>query len=198
MVTVEDVGRHYDELDPFYRRYWGLDLHHGYWRTGRESAAAAVRALADEVIKGALVGPHKRVCDVGCGYGGTSRRLVEEFRANVVAYTVSKAQWQIAVERQGGASNPRYVLGDFCDNDLPDTSVDAVIAIESTEHFCNRGRLFGEAMRILRPGGRLAVATWLDSETPKYWERRWLLNSIAREGRMPRLETEQSFRQRMR
>ena len=34
------VADHYDELDPFYREIWGEHVHHGYWATGRETAAA--------------------------------------------------------------------------------------------------------------------------------------------------------------
>jgi energy-coupling factor transporter ATP-binding protein EcfA2 len=43
--TVAGVAEHYDELDVAYRRVWGDHVHHGYWRTGRESAAEAVEAL---------------------------------------------------------------------------------------------------------------------------------------------------------
>ncbi len=39
------VGAHYDDLDPFYRSIWGDHVHHGYWRTGKESAAEAAIAL---------------------------------------------------------------------------------------------------------------------------------------------------------
>ena len=34
-VTREDVARHYDQLDRFYRELWGEHVHHGFWATGR-------------------------------------------------------------------------------------------------------------------------------------------------------------------
>ena len=69
------VARHYDELDAFYREVWGEHLHHGLWRTGRETAAEAVRHLVDVVADEARVEAGSRVCDAGSGYGATARRL---------------------------------------------------------------------------------------------------------------------------
>jgi tocopherol O-methyltransferase len=43
--TTAAVAAHYDELDGFYREIWGDHVHHGYWTTGRESAAEATEAL---------------------------------------------------------------------------------------------------------------------------------------------------------
>ena len=41
--TAADVGGHYDELDETYRSIWGEHVHHGYWRTGRETSGAGDR-----------------------------------------------------------------------------------------------------------------------------------------------------------
>jgi tocopherol O-methyltransferase len=43
--TGEDVAGHYDELDHVYREVWGEHVHHGLWRTGRESCRS-VPAIA--------------------------------------------------------------------------------------------------------------------------------------------------------
>lgn len=43
--TVESVARHYDELDIYYRDLWGEHVHHGLWRTGRETPEAACEQL---------------------------------------------------------------------------------------------------------------------------------------------------------
>ena len=45
MPTVEAVGRHYDDLDVYYRDIWGEHVHHGLWETGRESPEAACERL---------------------------------------------------------------------------------------------------------------------------------------------------------
>ena len=48
-TTSPDVARHYDELDVFYREFWGEHVHHGLWRTGTESPEVATRQLVDPV-----------------------------------------------------------------------------------------------------------------------------------------------------
>ena len=182
------VGHHYDELDPFYRALWGEHLHHGLWITGRESPGQAALALVDEVARRAGVGkdPGGRpldVCDVGSGYGAVARRLADQ-GARVTGLTVSEAQYRHAVAR---SSSPRFLLGDWLENDLADASFDAVIAIESLSHMTDPARAVAEAYRVLRPGGRFVACVWLAAERPAPWEIRWLLRPICDEGRLPGL-----------
>lgn len=178
--SVADVASHYDELDGFYRRIWGEHLHHGLWATGRETKDEAVIALLDLVAVRAGLTDGVRVCDAGCGYGATGRWLWDRFRAEVTGYTVSPAQHAHALR----ASPPhhRYVLGDWLHNDEPAASFDAVLAIESTEHMAGRREVVREAHRLLRAGGRFAVAAWLSQPDPSRWRTRLLLDPIRHEG----------------
>ena len=70
--TVTEVAVHYDELDTAYRRIWGDHVHHGYWRSGCESAAEAAEALVRLVEVRLELEPGHAVCDIGCGYGSTA------------------------------------------------------------------------------------------------------------------------------
>ena len=72
------VAAHYDDLDRFYREIWGEHVHHGLWRSGRESPEVAVRQLITLVAERAEIAAGDLVCDVGCGYGGTARVLAHE------------------------------------------------------------------------------------------------------------------------
>ena len=205
-VTREDVARHYDQLDRFYRELWGEHVHHGFWATGRESRDEAVRALVDVVAARARIAPKMNVVDVGCGYGATARILAQERLTNVVGYTVSEAQYWYAQGQQAALEkaqeedalvdeeiNPRIVLGDWLQNDLPDSSQDAVIAIESTEHMADKAGVFREIARVLRPGGRLVVCAWTAGRQPKPWHRRRLLDPIQRESRLASLDREEDY-----
>src|SRR4051812_41663225 len=97
-ASSSDVARHYDQLDRFYREIWGEHVHHGLWRTGRESSAEATRALVDAIIVKAALQPAMKVLDVGCGYGATSRILAKELGAQLTGLTVSPAQHAYAVQ----------------------------------------------------------------------------------------------------
>ncbi len=88
----DDVALHYDELDPVYRALWGAHVHHGFWRTGRESVAEATAALSLLVAERlALPGPAS-VVDIGCGYGETARLFAARFGWAVTGFTLSAAQ----------------------------------------------------------------------------------------------------------
>lgn len=202
----DPVARHYDQLDRFYRELWGEHVHHGFWKTGKESPAEAVRALIDVVAARAKIAPKSEVVDVGCGYGATARVLAQEKLARVVGYTISEAQYWFAQgqesaqrkerEAQGLVDedeNPRLVLGDWLSNDLPAASHDAVVAIESTEHMADKVGAFREAARVLRPEGRLVVCAWIAARKPSRWQRRRLLDPIVREGRLAGLDTEDDY-----
>ncbi len=193
-ATVADVAAHYDELDPFYRRFWGTHMHHGLWEKGDETQAQATRKLTDLVLRMAQIGRGDVVCDIGCGYGGTSRILAAELGARVYGFTVSRAQYEFAAKLALKETDPTYACRDWCENDLDPNSVDAAIAIESTEHFADKPRCFQEAWRVLKPGGRIATAVWLAKESPSSLETRQLLEPICKEGRLPSLGTESDYR----
>lgn len=193
-ATDREVADHYDELDAFYREVWGDHVHHGLWLRGDESRQVAVRQMVERVAREALIAPGGQVVDIGCGYGATARLLAEEWGADVMAITVSPAQHRYAAELDPGRGNPRYRLGDWMKSDLPAESFDAAIAMESSEHMPDLSRFFAQAHRVLRPGGRLVVCAWLSTEQPTAHQVRWLLEPIAREGRMPQLGSETDYR----
>jgi len=69
-----------------------------------------INALIDRVAEDAGVQAGCRVCDVGCGYGGTSRRLAAKYQAQATGLTISPAQHRYAVQATDGADNPTYLL----------------------------------------------------------------------------------------
>ena len=193
-LAPDVVGRHYDDLDRFYRELWGEHVHHGLWTTGHESPAEAVVALARRVADRAGARPSSRVCDVGCGYGGTARLLAAEHGCDVTALTVSRAQYEYAVRADAFAHNPTYLLRDWLDNRLPSAAFDAVVAIESTEHMADKRRCVEEMARVLKPGGRAVICAWIAAEHPTAAQTRLLLEPICREGRLPGMGTESEYR----
>ncbi len=192
-IAPSDVADHYDELDVFYREVWGEHVHHGLWRSGRESDVEAAEQLVTHVADAIALHRGERVIDIGAGYGATARLLAARYAADVTAFTVSRAQFEFASARPA-VSGVRYLLRDWLRNDLPSESADAAIAIESTEHMLDKAGAFAEAHRVLRAGGRLAVCAWIASERPRRWEERHLLEPICREGRLAGMGSETEYR----
>jgi tocopherol O-methyltransferase len=177
------VARHYGELDAFYRELWGDHLHHGLWRSGRESIEEATTALAELAIGALRMRPGSAIVDVGCGYGGVSRMLAAR-GASVTALSVTPEQVEYALARRRAGEATRYMVCDWLHNPLPDEAFDGLVAIESTEHMIDRQRCMSEMARVLRPGGRAVICAWLSSSSPGPLERRLLLEPICSEGRL--------------
>ena len=192
-ATSTDVARHYDQLDRFYREIWGDHVHHGLWRTGRETSDEATRALLDAVVQKARLKPGMALCDVGCGYGHSARIIARENEVTVTGLTISPAQHRYAEAATLLADHATFFLEDWLHNRRPSASFDALIAIESTEHMSDKARVFAEAARVLKPGGRMVVCAWLASEKLKPWHQRHLIEPICREGRMPGMGTETEY-----
>lgn len=190
LQTKADVAGHYDELDAIYREIWGEHVHHGLWRTGRESVAAATDQLADMVGDQLAPKPGDSLVDIGCGYGATAARLAARHGVSVTGFTLSEEQARIARARPGPLT---FHVRDWLDNDLPDAQFDHAYAIESTEHVADKAALFREAARVLKPGGRLMVCAWLSQDDPSRWRVRHLLEPICREGRLPGMGTRREY-----
>ncbi len=193
--TVESVGRHYDELDDFYRDIWGEHVHHGLWSSGKETPEEACEQLVRLVADAARIGDGSLVCDVGCGYGGTARFLANVYQARVTGLTVSQAQYQYAREQTNGAENPGYLLRNWEENGFDDAVFDSVVSIECLAHVPDKQKYFDEIHRVLKPGGRAAILAWLADATPQRWEVRHLLEPICREGRLPSMGSEFEYQQ---
>ncbi len=105
-----------------------------------------------------------RVFDMGCGLGATLRSFARRLpHADLNGITL--VPWQLEQGRQLNQSCPEgrnisLTLGDYEHTTQPSASFDAVYAIESSCYArgANKSAFLQEAHRLLRPGGRIAVA----------------------------------------
>lgn len=190
----EDVAEHYNSLDPWYRKLWGDHLHHGLWRTGKETPEQAVEKLVELIAEKGELKKGETVCDIGCGYGATARLLSQKWGANVTGFSLSERQLAYARTKD---PHSNYLLTDWLQNSLPPNTYDLAISVESSEHMVDKAKFFHEAHRVLKPGGKLVICAWLSKENPRPWEVRHLLEPICREGRLPSLGSVSDYTQLM-
>lgn len=105
-----------------------------------------------------------KVLDVGCGIGGTSRYLAKKFgdKADVTGITLSSFQVKRATElaKEQNVPNAQFTVMDALDMKFPDNSFDLVWACESGEHMPDKKKYVEEMARVLKPGGKIVIATW--------------------------------------
>lgn len=109
----------------------------------------------------------KKILDVGCGIGGTSRYLAKRFPdAEVQGITLSPEQVARATElaKEAGLTNVKFEVHDALNMTFEDNSYDLVWGCESGEHMPDKTKYVEEMSRVLKPGGNLVIATWCERD----------------------------------
>jgi cyclopropane-fatty-acyl-phospholipid synthase len=167
------IRSHYDVSNTFYELWLGPTMMYSSAMWADAAAGAdlerAQRRKIDFFAAGVLPGPGSgRVLDVGCGWGGNLRRLVEAHRVtSAVGLTLSPAQLDYLAQHPVPGAEIR--LEDWNDHD-PDEPYDAIFSFGAFEHFARDGttgpqriaayrRFFRSCRDWLAPGGRLALET---------------------------------------
>ena len=134
------------------------------WHDSLVDAHADDSRIHAMVVESAGVHMESTVLDVGCGEGRAACNVARMTGARVRGITPHPGQLEAArmsAERQGLAGRVRFDLGEAGALPYPDQTFDAVLFFEAPCHYPDRVRVFAEAMRVLRPEGRLAGSDWV-------------------------------------
>ncbi len=102
--------------------------------------------------------------DIGCGCGATVLELSRRIgpRGQVVGVDVSKVMLDVARERVGreGIGNASLILADAATHSFETSHFDLAFSRFGVMFFEDSVRAFSHLRRSMRPGARLAFATW--------------------------------------
>ncbi len=118
------------------------------------------RIEAQQLVRLARVGQGTRVLEIGCGAGGLLRRLHESGANAVGVDTLPNALFlaNMRLLQSGHSVSLVQIAGDGPLPFRPGT-FDAIVGQHVMEHIANVDAALCEWKRVLRVGGRLAVAT---------------------------------------
>jgi ubiquinone/menaquinone biosynthesis C-methylase UbiE len=159
---MNTIAERYDRDAREYERYWAPVI---------DAAARRLLERCDAFVRAAtrITGDAVRIVDVGTGTGVLSGAASDRW-PNVIVMATDASEGMLAVareraDREAAAGARRdgitWVRADADRLPAADGSVDLVISSFVYQLVPDRGAALREAFRVLRPGGHIALVTWL-------------------------------------
>ena len=131
-----------------------------------ELASPRVQQYLESEIRHLLerIGPDDAVLELGCGYGRVTLRLAEQARS-VVGIDVAEQSLELARALAGSDARCEFALMDALHLSFAEGSFDVVLCIQNgiCAFGVSQSELMREALRVVRPGGRLILSTYSDA-----------------------------------
>eukprot|EP00270_Netrium_digitus_P006721 TRINITY_DN1937_c0_g1_i2.p1 TRINITY_DN1937_c0_g1~~TRINITY_DN1937_c0_g1_i2.p1 ORF type:complete len:366 (+),score=49.01 TRINITY_DN1937_c0_g1_i2:84-1181(+) len=167
----EGIADFYNASSGVWEDIWGEHMHHGFYH-GKTPRSLADHKLAQiEMIERSLAFAYvpdderrpKKIADIGCGIGGSSRYLGKKYGATVRGLTLSPFQAEMGNQKndqQNLFPQVQLQVADAMQAPFPDGEFDLVWSMESGEHMPEKPKFVAELVRLVKPGGRIIIVTW--------------------------------------
>jgi cyclopropane-fatty-acyl-phospholipid synthase len=155
----QEIQAHYDLSNDFYRLFLGSTMVYScaYFDRDDMTLDEAQEAKIRLSLGKCELKPGQRLLDIGCGWGSTILRAVENYGAKGIGITLSPAQLEYAKQRaRDYAGRVDFRLQGWEEFDEP---VDRIVSIGAAEHFREEryGAFFGKCFRLLPAGAPLML-----------------------------------------
>jgi len=201
MTTNDAIIEYYDRCEVHYKMHWNLNqslsLHYGYWDETTDSFHEALLNTNKKLIAYGNINAQHKVLDMGCGIGGSSIYLAREVGCDCTGITLSEKQVATAnqlAKDYGLSERCRFEANDFTNTGYSDQSFDIIWAVESVCHANDKADFLKEAYRLLKPGGRLVLADFLQTRPDLNPKEQHIMDQWAAGWAIPFYETAENFK----
>ncbi len=145
--------------------------------------------------------PQSRVLDIGSGLGGPARALAELYGCHVTGIDLSPAYCAAAFEMSrwvGLEDRVSFQTADATQLPFAENAFDAAFTIHVAMNIAAKDRMYAQARRVLKPGGRFVVYDIVQGEGgellyPVPWARTPAISHLVRPAQMEALLREAGF-----
>lgn len=133
-----------------------------YSKSASHKTGADLGILVDYLEPGSGM----QALDLATGTGFTAAALAEKV-SRAVAYDATQEMLDQArkLAQEKGLTNIEFRIGDVMDLKFEDNSFDIITCRRAAHHFTDMKRFLSEALRVLKPGGKLGIADMARPET---------------------------------
>jgi ubiquinone/menaquinone biosynthesis C-methylase UbiE len=151
---------------------WGSAFRVAASQKWRRQSAAMGGDVTRAIVQFAAAQPGMEVLDLACGTGEPAISLASETgpRGRVVGIDINTELLEVARRRaqQRALDNIVFQQADAHNLPFPDHGFDLITSRFGVMFFDDIARAFGEAYRVLRPGGRIVLLAWGPFEQPYF------------------------------
>ena len=159
------IVSYYQECDNAYRDAWGMDknmqLNLGIWNSSTKKLSEALVNLNNEMMTLLQLNKADHVLDAGCGVGGTLIHFAKAAGCTGIGITLTPHQAEKATmnaQKAGVSHLLRFEVMDYTNTSFESEQFTAITGIESICYAAPKMAFLKEAKRLLKPGGRIALA----------------------------------------
>jgi ubiquinone/menaquinone biosynthesis C-methylase UbiE len=157
-VDNDSIVRYYTESERAYRLFHSRDgsIHMTLATSSSRSPDSLGQArIVDRHVKDLSA---SAILELGCGKGFNVAYLARNHpQAQLVGIDLTPSHLSLASRKYAKLQNLRFHLGDFHSLPFRDEEFDLIFEVEAVCHAHDPERVFREAYRVMRPGGRFVL-----------------------------------------
>lgn len=170
------------QLDGYVHHHFGINGRELPYTASQDEITAELQRQeteqTDKVIE--LLGLNEAAChvyDVGCGRGGTMFRLLDKHpNATVSGINLTEYQTQFCaqeIDNRKLSAQATVVQGNYLDAPFNNGEFTHIVVNEVTPYATDLNSFFQEMHRVLKPNGKVVLATWCyndEKDTTDFWK----------------------------
>ena len=154
------IEEYCDDTLILYNILWSKALHYGFWNKGTKKLSDAVENTNRFVSELLDLHENDYVLDAGCGVGGSSFFMAENFGVKIIGISLSSKQIKQArkdAEKLHLGNSVSFEKMDFNNTKFKDETFTKIFYIESACYARNKLDFLREAYRLLTTGGKIVI-----------------------------------------